>query len=235
MKKGNYENGPAKIIVFAGLDASGKKTQSEKLRDKFISLGASAIIVSYPTYDKTLFGMLIDFVLKSKFATLFLGPFSFANTDPLAGSLLYSADRRQDLPRLRELMEKYDILIFDRYVEANVVHQGGKIKDDAAKLRFAETIMHIEYDLLELPRPDVTFYLDAPLEVSMDRAHKRAEEKGETPDTVELDLQYVSNSYTAGHFFAREFKWEVISTSSEGTFLSPDKIHQKVCESLGVE
>ena len=231
----------AKLIVVAGIDGSGKETQSAMLAAKFKEKGATVAVVSYPMYEKTLFGMLLDFVLKSKFTSLFPGSFSFANTDPLAASLLYGADRRQSLPVLKKLIEENDIVIFDRYVEANLIHQGGKLRSDSERLAFANKIMQIEYDLLELPRPDVTIYLHIPYEVSMERARKRAAQRKETPDAVEVNLEYVKNSYLAGQLFSIHLKWEEVSgvanPHGEAPYdeLTADQIHEKICVALGIE
>lgn len=229
----------ARLIVIAGIDGAGKETQCDKLHKKLVSKGMRAVIVSYPMYGKTLFGMLLHFVLKSEFAKLFSGSFGFANTDPLAASLLYAADRRQSLPYLKQLIKENDVVIFDRYVEANLIHQGGKIEMNSERRRFAEKIMKIEYDILELPKPDVTIYLHIPYEVSIKRAKLRAKQRGETPDIVEMDKKYVTNSYMAAQMFWSHFNWQIVSGVIENdtiyTELTEDEIHEKVCEVLGIK
>ena len=61
------------------------------------------------------------------------------------------------------LNEGYTILI-DRYVTSNMAHRGGMIDSKEERLKFYKKMELLEYELLELPRPDKTILLYLPYE-----------------------------------------------------------------------
>ena len=44
-------SGRGRLVVFEGLDQSGKQTQAEMLRDWLVSTGRTVRLLSFPTYD----------------------------------------------------------------------------------------------------------------------------------------------------------------------------------------
>ena len=226
----------AKLITLEGVDSAGKETQAKLLRDHLIKKGFKAEYISFPLYEKTIFGMAIDFFIRAKLA-MGLG---FATTDPLAASYLYAADRRQGLPILLKLMEENDYVICDRYTHSNLVHQGGKCATDEEKRKLMRQLEVIEYEFSELPKPYVTLFLYIPLEISMERAKKRAKSHGVTPDIVESNLNYVTKSYISGTFFAHELGWKVISGVKQNgdqplIQLTEQEVHFAILETLKLQ
>ena len=70
--------------------------------------------------------------------------------------MLYNRQRILDY-----LNEGIDVVL-DRYVESNMGHQGGKIFDKEERLDLYKKLEVLEYDFLELPKPDVTIFLYVP-------------------------------------------------------------------------
>lgn len=224
----------AQVILFEGSDGVGKKTQTKLLARHYRRAGLSVKCISFPRYSDTRGGGFLYQALK--------GPhrheYKFAEADPYEASLYYAADRRQSLDSLLELIASADVVILDRYVESNLVHQGGKMRTDIERLKFLEFLYRLEYELLELPRPNEVVYLSLPPEVSMRRARHRAEAMGSTPDAVEENGVYVRQGYLAGHFYALHLGWSIIQcvrASPQGTELcelSPEEIHAEVLRVL---
>ena len=80
------------LVVFEGLDQSGKQTQAERLRDRLVAAGRSVRLLSFPSYD-THIGAEIGRALK--------GERDYA---PDTMQLLYVANRFEWKPQIeREL------------------------------------------------------------------------------------------------------------------------------------
>lgn len=198
---------PPSQWAIEGSDGSGKGTLTTNLVNVLRNeMGLRVGRISFPRYEDTVGGRCLDLVLKSTKAA----SFNFSNLDPYAASLTYTQDRRESLPFLRDLISNRDVVIYDRYVDSNLLHQGGKFKTDAERIKFAEWLYRLEYDDLELPRPKNTIYLMLPWEVSLRRLNERAIATNDTLDVVEQDLEYMKNSHDAGIFYAKHFKWEII-------------------------
>jgi dTMP kinase len=195
------------LFAIEGSDGTGKETQSIILQDWFLLNEKTVSRVSFPRYKKTAAGWALWEALKGDNAAAY----DFVHVDPLAASLLYAADRRESLPFLKKEMDTHDVIIFDRYVESNLLHQGGKLKNNEEREAFADAIYLLEYRINKLPHPNVTIYLDLPVSVAIARAKKRAQEKGEEPDTVESNYEYIKNSHETGLFYAQKFNWLIIS------------------------
>lgn len=220
----------AKVVVaIEGSDGAGKETQSDLLVGYFMRREMSVERVSFPRYHQTAGGTFLFEALKGKESERY----DFVHVDPLAASLFYAADRWQSLPYLKSLIADNDVVIFDRYVESNLLHQGGKFKTAKEREAFARFLYNLEYGMLALPQPQVILYLKLPFQVSQDRARKRAEGVGGKLDAVESNLEYVKNSHEAGIFYAEHFNWEIVDcVTIDGQELSREEIHSRVVGQL---
>lgn len=220
----------AQVILFEGSDGAGKDTQSARLETYYRESGLKVNRISFPRYNDTRGGEFLYQALKG----VNRHDYQFAQADPYEASLYYAADRRQSRGLLLSLMEQVDVLILDRYVESNLLHQGGKMATDEERLKFLSFLYRLEYEMLELPRPDKVVYLSLPPEVSMRRARRRAEATGGTPDAVEENAEYVRQGYLAGHFYASRLGWSVVECVSEDGVreYEPDEVHDRVLAAL---
>ena len=73
--------------------------------------------------------------------------------------------------------ENGEIILFDRYVQSNFIHQCSKLDDPDDKLEFIAWEEDFEYNLLGLPKPDLIFFIEMPVEKSLELARARAEYK----------------------------------------------------------
>ena len=216
------------LISIEGSDGVGKKTQTDMLVKYLEGKGKRVGRVSFPRYGETFGGKLLTEVLKSERAQ----SYNFSTIEPKVGSMLYAMDRLESLDYLKDLMSNNDVIVFDRYIESNLLHQGGKFKTEKERDDFAEWVYKLENEFLGLPKSDVVVYLQIPAWLSMQRAESRAAQMGEKVDVAEADKEYIVNSHNAGMYYAKVFKWEVVDGISGGVELSKDFIHELVVNKI---
>jgi len=135
------------LVVFEGLDQSGKQTQAERLRDRLVAAGRSVRLLSFPSYETHL-GAEIGRALQ--------GEREYA-ADTM--QLLYVANRFEWKPEIERELARGTVVVCDRY-QASSVAYGEAFGLDAHWL--AEIQRY-------LPQPDLTVLLDIDPHVSASR------------------------------------------------------------------
>jgi dTMP kinase len=98
------------LIVFEGLDQSGKQTQAEALRDYFSGQGRVCHMVSFPDYG-TAIGAEIHKALHGE-----------RDYPPDVMQLLYVANRGEKRPDIERWVGAGDVVICDRYVASSIAY-----------------------------------------------------------------------------------------------------------------
>lgn len=98
------------LIVFEGLDQSGKQTQAEMLRDRLKQEGRKARLVSFPDYGTSI-GEEIARALQGE-----------RDYEPDVMQLLYIANRYERKPDLQRWLAGGLILVCDRYVASSIAY-----------------------------------------------------------------------------------------------------------------
>ncbi len=155
-----------KLIVFEGTDGSGKSTQM-KLLGKYLK---GKGIVCYSTHEPTdsPFGALLRACLTGRI-----------ETDERAIAALFAADRIDHITNsvngiLKKLEEGVTVLC-DRYYFSSFAYNGGFVP--------LEWVISLNEPAMKLLRPDLTIFLDLPVEESMKRVARRGEtERYETAE-----------------------------------------------------
>jgi dTMP kinase len=224
MKKG-------KLIVIDGADGCGKATQTDLLVRALCTKGYSAEQIDFPRYYKNFFGELIGQFQDST-------EFQFSKVDPLLASIPYAADRFESKPQIEAWLNAGIHVICDRYVSANQLHQGGKIKDEVKRQEFMQKLDTMEHTLFGIPRPDLVILLDVPYPISIDLMNqksagdKKEYSKGKT-DQVENDPEYQLNARESGIKMLDDRSWVRIQCSDDGvTLLSVEEINSRVLEKV---
>jgi dTMP kinase len=209
-----------KLIVLDGNDGSGKYTQAELLAERLREMGHQVLLLSFPDYQ-TFFGWVLKKALDGEYP-------DFANMNPYAASAIYAINRMELVKRMTDFIEEGGIVVCDRYVSANEIHQGGKIKDHRERLTFLSWVEDYEYEKIGIPRPDISIYLDVPPAVS------RALMSDKTWDTVENNPQYLENSHRSAQWLiAREpHKWLHVRCATRGLMCSREEIHHEILAGL---
>src|SRR5437588_6919230 len=98
------------VIVFEGLDQSGKQTQAELLRDRLKEEGRKSRLVSFPDYGTS---------IGEEIARALQGERDYG-ADVM--QLLYVANRYERKPDLERWLEGGLILVCDRYASSSVAY-----------------------------------------------------------------------------------------------------------------
>ena len=73
-----------------------------------------------------------------------------------------------NIENIKELLNNGVNVILDRYVESNMAYQSAKLETSADKNHMMKWLEKLEYELLELPRPDLVIFLYMPYQYSME-------------------------------------------------------------------
>lgn len=181
-----------KLIVIEGTDCSGKGTQSEILLNRLQNENFKVIKMSFPMYD-TPTGKIVGGPYLGK-ESICRGWFlEGANNVPAkVASLYYAADRLYNIDIIKEYLDKDYVVILDRYVTSNMGHQAGKIKNKEERLEMFKWLEKLEYDLLELPKPDIKIFLHMPYHFS-----KQLQKNRNELDEHELSEENLKNAENA--------------------------------------
>ena len=145
------------FITFEGIEGCGKSTQAIRLVARLKSASISAIFTLEP--GGTRVGQDIrQILLDSRNQSL----------SPLAELLLYAADRAQHVKEVvKPALEQGKWVVCDRFLDATTVYQGYARGQDMALIRTLN-----ERTSLGLS-PHITFLLDCPVKVGLQRALAR--------------------------------------------------------------
>jgi dTMP kinase len=221
-----------KLIVIDGTDGSGKATQVDLLSKHLVREGYTVKIIDYPEYYKNFFGKFIGHCLSEQY-------YNFLHVHPKISSVLYAADRWESKKDTESWLQKGYVVIANRYVSANQIHQGGKIKDPRKRAAFIKWLNEMEYGVFGLPKPDVTFYLSLPIESVLQLLKKRESSKmkraylKKKKDVHEADRNFLENSVKSALWLAKRDKgWVKINCSLNGKILSRETIHEMIYEKV---
>src|SRR5437870_1297937 len=135
------------LIVFEGLDQSGKQTQAELLRDRLKHDGHKCRLVSFPDYGTSI-GEEIARALQGE-----------RDYGPDVMQLLYIANRYERKPDLQRWLEGGLILVCDRYLASSIAY------GEAQGLEASWLTAVQKY----LPPPSLTIVLDIAPETAVGR------------------------------------------------------------------
>ena len=212
------------IISIEGTDGAGKHTQQQLLLKDLKELKYSVLDQSFPNYASNS-SAPVKMYLSGELGA------SANCMDAYQASVLYAVDRLCTYKKsIEEHYENGEIILFDRYVQSNFIHQCSKIDDEDKKMEFLKWEEELEYDTLGLPKPDLIFFIEMPVEKSMELARARAEYKtGESKDIHEEDSSYMTTSYNNGLFLAKKLGWNIIHCVDENDNIkSIDAIHEEI-------
>ena len=215
------------FIVIDGTDGSGKATQVELLTKRLKKEGKTVKTVDFPEYYKNFFGKFIGHCLTEQY-------YNFSHLHPKIASVLYAADRWESSEEIREWLNKGYIVIANRYVSANQIHQGGKIVNAKKRKDFLEWLDEMEYHVFNIPKPAGVLYLSVPLSVSQRLMKERDKNssrsyKGNKKDVHEKDPTHLENARRSALKLVKELNNFVkIDCAPKGEILPREEIHEMV-------
>lgn len=217
-----------KLIVLDGSDGSGKATQTRFLLARLKQEGYKVKTLDFPQYEVNFFGGLIGECLAGTHG-------DFVSINPHIGSVLYAADRFESKPQIEKWLQQGNIVVLDRYVSSNQIHQGGKIHDAKQQRKFLEWLDRMEHEVFGIPRPDLIVYLDVPSEVSQKLLQTEGMQRKKVylrkgqKDTVEESAKYLMESRANALKLVKKLNnWTKIDCTKKGELLSREAIAKKV-------
>jgi len=181
----------AKFIVIDGLDGCGKAVQTKLLKEELEKQNYKVIQISFPNYESDSSAPVRMYLNGEigKDAKLL---------NPYMCSTFYTVDRCiQYITDWKKYFEEDDntIILADRYISANVIHQAGKIKSKKEREEFIEWLYDFECDKCSLPREDITILLTVEPKISQKLMSKRYNNDDSKKDIHEADINYLTECY----------------------------------------
>ncbi|HEU0085702.1 MAG TPA: deoxynucleoside kinase [Candidatus Paceibacterota bacterium] len=220
-------NKQGKLIVIDGTDGSGKATQVKLLEKRLKKEKRKVKVVDFPEYYGNFFGAFIGHCLSEQY-------YNWTNIHPKIASIAYAADRWESSAQIKKWLAEGYIVLANRYVSANQIHQGGKIKNASKRASYLKWLEEMEYGVFKIPRPDRVVYLNVPMKVILRLIKERNKKTaraytGKKKDIVEGNVEYLSNSTKAAEWLSRREKgWIKIDCVKEGILRTPELIHEEI-------
>lgn len=221
MKKG-------KLIVLDGSDGSGKATQTRFLLARLKKEGYRVKTLDFPQYEANFFGKLIGKCLAGEYG-------DFIGIDPHIASILYAADRFESKEVIEKWLKAGYVVVLDRYVSANQIHQGGKVHEVKKQREFLQWLDQLEHVVFGIPRPDLIIYLDVPVAVAQkllanENTRKTKEYLGkQQKDLAESNPRHLMESRANALKLVKKLnQWTKIDCTKKGEMLSRETIAEKV-------
>ena len=179
-----------KFIAIDGIDGAGKFTQVNLLVKRLQTQGHKTAIIDFPQYEKKSAGLVCEY-LNGKYG-------QSDKNNPYIASLFYACDRYDGSFKIKEWLSKGTTVIANRYVSANMGHQGGKLKTKSARLKYFKWLYDLEYNIFKIPKPNLNIILD----INVQKSQKLVEKKDKRDyinnnaikDIHELDLKHLENA-----------------------------------------
>jgi len=217
MKKG-------KFFVIEGTDGSGKSEQFWLLKSRLEVNNYKVATFDFPQYEKE-----SSFFVRQYLNGAYGG---WKDVGHYKASLFYAMDRFDISPKIREAIDRGEIVISNRYVGSNLGHQGSKISPRERE-EFFKWDYDLEFNILNIPKPDLNIVLHVPAEIAQELVNKKGERKyleGKKRDIHEDDINHLRAAEETYlqivDMWPEEYK--LVECVKNGTLLLINEIHQKV-------
>ena len=200
-----------KLLVIEGTEGSGKETQADLLVRRLNEMGEKAVKMRFPMYDTPTGKIIYEHILNKDGNSYF-----DEEVDPKALSLYYAADRVNNIGKINELLDKGDHVVLDRYVESNMAYQASKFEDIKDRVNMIFWMEQLEFNLLDLPRPDKVIFLFLP--------YQYRPLVGEVADSKYHNIEMTY------HLLSRRYDFGVVSCVNDDKLKDINSISDEVLE-----
>lgn len=213
-----------KLIVIEGTDSSGKETQTKRLFEKLEEKGLKVKKISFPNYDSPACEP-VKMYLAGAFGE------DAMKVNPYPVSTMYAIDRYASFKTDWEKFYNEDgIIVTDRYVTSNMVHQASKIRDLDEKKKYLNWLEDLEYEKMGISRPDLVIFLNMPTDMAVrlmaERKNKITGE--EKKDIHERDKEYLKESHANACKIANIYNWKEIKCNDGERIKTIEEIGEEV-------
>ena len=213
-----------KLFVIDGTDGSGKQTQFEKLKERLSKDGIDYKVVSFPNYESQS-SSLVKMYLSGEFGE------NAKEISPYIASTFYAADRYATFKtKYQKYYDEGGIILADRYTTANMVHQAGKIDNKEERKKFLDWLWDFEFNLYGLPIPTEVFFLNMPVEKSLELMKNRENKftHQDKKDIHEKDINHLKDAHSAACEVAKEYNWFEINSIKNEKLRTIEDIHEEI-------
>lgn len=219
-----------RLIEIEGSDCSGKETQSKELKKYLISKGYKTEVISFPRYNNSSSYYVKKYLNGDMGNINALSPYEIAR--------YYAEDRRISYDNeWHNLVEDNDIIIFDRYVDSNLIYQYPKFQSTIEKMKFTEWLYKIEFNKNRLPRPTDKILLLTPYNVSREYNKKRMNKinSSSKKDIHESNDNYMEQIYKSCISYCKTIPYvNMIITTTDTRFKIKESITQEIIQALNL-
>lgn len=216
------------FLVIEGTDGSGKGTQFDLLKERLTKEGYDVASFDFPQYDKE----------SSYFVREYLNG-NYGHIDqvgPYTASLFYALDRYEAASEIRQAINEGKVVIANRFTGSNMAHQGTKFTNAAERKGYFLWLDAIEFQMLNIPRPDISVVLRVPAETAQSLVDKKAKRSytDKKRDIHEADLDHLTKSVQVYdnlcELFPKDFK--SLDCVRNDQLLDIDTVHNLIWETI---
>lgn len=215
-----------KLIVIDGGDGTGKTTQFKMLLTRLQDEDLDVITMDFPQYGKKSCGAVEEY-LNGKYGTS-------EAVGPYRGSIFFAIDRYDASFDMRKALDEGKIVLCNRYVTANMAHQGGKIADEAERLKYFDWLKDLEFRIFGIPQPDINVFLRVPPEIALTLVDMKGQREyigGKGRDMHEADLEHQRSAEKVYMQLAKLLpNSTLVECAPDGKLLTPEQVHEKIWE-----
>jgi len=216
------------FIVIEGSDGSGKGTQFKIVSDRLKEQGYDVATYDFPQYDQE----------SSYFVREYLNG-NYGSADELGAytpSLFFALDRFQAAQQIKKDLAAGKVVLSNRFIGANLAHQGQKIDDEAERTKYYDWLYDLEFNILGIPKPDVNVVLIVPADIAQKLVDQK-EARSYTDkkrDIHEADLNHLQRAVAAYEKLCVQFPGEFIRIdgTEQGELLSIDAVTEKLWDKI---
>jgi dTMP kinase len=216
------------MIVLEGSDGSGKTTQFNLLSERLKAAGYDVAVFDFPRYNQESSHFIKQY-LNGRY-----GPAS--KVSPYTASLFYALDRYEAAKDIRRELDNGRIVLCNRYVGSNMAHQGSKFEDPVEQRGFFVWEDNLEFQLLNIPRPDINLFLRVPAKISYKLiANKAAREyTANSHDEHEADINHLRKSVATYDLLCQLFPkdFTAVECTKDGRMLGIPEISNLIWEKI---
>lgn len=205
------------LIVIDGLDGCGKSTQLELLNAKF----SDAHFITFPYYN-TNSGKIVSDYLNGVFNE------NSPVISAYSASAIYAVDRYTSFKtHWEELYKSGNPVISARYTTSNAIYQMTKL-DKAEWEKYLSWLYDFEYEKLGLPKPDLTIFLDMPVEISQKLLSERYGGDETKKDIHEQNTGFLNACREAALYVGKRDGWKIIRCDENGGARAINEINEEL-------
>jgi dTMP kinase len=182
--------------------------------------------LSFPNYKEP-WSLFVKMYLNAEFGD------KPEDVNPYAASSFYAVDRFASFNKnWKYYYTSGKIILCDRYTTSNAVYQLSKFKKKQWE-SYINWLCDYEYKKLGLPEPDLTFYLDVPLNISQNLMLRRYQGRENKKDLHEKSIKFLKSSKEAASFSAKLLGWKFVNCcNDQGELRTTQSINQEIFDKI---